>query len=51
MSKLSKAVKSLTSDEANKDVPQGVSVPPPDGGAVPRPDREPAAGFEPERES
>jgi hypothetical protein len=44
-------VKSLTSDEANKDVPQGVRVPPPEDGAVPRPDREPVAGFEPEKES
>ncbi len=50
-SKLSKAVKSLTSDEANKDVPEGVGVPPQEEGAVPRPDREPVAGFEPERES
>lgn len=51
MSKLSKAVKSLTSEEANEDAPQGVHVPPQEEGAVPRPDREPAAGFEPEKES
>ncbi len=51
MSKLSKAVKSLTSEEANEDAPQGVHVPPQEEGAVPRPDREPVAGFEPEKES
>jgi hypothetical protein len=51
MSKLSEAVRSLTSNKANTDVPPGVRVPPPDEGAVPRPDREPAVGFEPERES
>lgn len=50
LSKLSDAVKSLTSDKANTDVPPGVDVPEPDDGAVPRPDREPMAGFEPERE-
>jgi hypothetical protein len=50
LSKLSDAVKSLTSDKANTDVPAGVDVPEPDDGAVPRPDREPMAGFEPERE-
>ncbi|MEA2156066.1 MAG: hypothetical protein QOE11_2206 [Solirubrobacteraceae bacterium] len=49
MSKLSEAVKSLTSNKANTDVPPGVSVPSPDDGAVPRPDREPMAGFEPEQ--
>jgi len=48
MSKLSKAVKDLTSPEANTDVPPGVDVPPQEEGAVPRPDREPMAGFEPE---
>ncbi len=51
MSKLSDAVRSLTSDKANTDVPKGVDVPEPDDGAVPRPDREPMAGFEPEKES
>lgn len=51
MSKLSEAVRSLTSDKANTDVPEGVDVPEPDDGAVPRPDREPMAGFEPEHES
>jgi hypothetical protein len=50
LSKLSDAVKSLTSDKANTDVPPGTAVPEPDDGAVPRPDREPMAGFEPERE-
>ncbi len=50
-SKLSDAVESLTSDEANTDVPEGVDVPPPEEGAVPRPDREPMAGFEPDGES
>jgi hypothetical protein len=50
MSKISEAVRSLTSDKANTDVPEGVRVPPPDEGAVPRPDREPMAGFEPEGE-
>jgi hypothetical protein len=51
MSKLTEAVRSLTSNKANTDVPPGTPVPPPDEGAVPRPDREPAVGFEPERES
>ncbi|HUR84124.1 MAG TPA: hypothetical protein VMY78_02165 [Solirubrobacteraceae bacterium] len=51
MSKLSEAVKSLTSNKANTDVPTGVQVPPTEEGAVPRPDREPMVGFEPERES
>jgi hypothetical protein len=51
LSRLSEAVRSLTSNKANTDVPPGVHVPPPEEGAVPRPDREPAAGFEPERES
>jgi hypothetical protein len=51
LSRLSEAVRSLTSNKANTDVPPGVRVPPPEEGAVPRPDREPAAGFEPERES
>jgi len=51
MSRLSKAVRSLTSNEANTDVPPGTPVPPPDKEPVPRPDREPAVGFEPERES
>ena len=51
LSRLSKAVRSLTSNEANTDVPPGTRVPPPEDGAVPRPDREPQVGFEPERES
>jgi hypothetical protein len=51
MSKLSEAVRSLTSDKANTDVPTGVRVPPPEEGAVPRPDRKPMAGFEPEGET
>ncbi len=51
MSRLSKAVRSLTSNEGNTDVPAGADVPPPEEGAVPRPDREPVAGDEPERES
>ena len=51
LSKLSEVVRSLTADKANTDVPPGVRVPPPEEGAVPRPDREPVAGFEPERES
>jgi hypothetical protein len=51
LSRLSEAVRSLASNKANTDVPPGVRVPPPEEGAVPRPDREPAAGFEPERES
>jgi len=51
VSRLSKAVRSLTSNKANTDVPPGTPVPPPDKGAVPRPDREPMAGFERERES
>ncbi|MBW3608511.1 MAG: hypothetical protein KY463_09175 [Actinobacteria bacterium] len=48
-SKLSNMVRSLTSDRANTDVPQGTDVPPTEEGAVPRPDREPMAGHEPER--
>jgi hypothetical protein len=51
LSKLTDAVKSLTSDKANTDVPAGVEVPEPDDGAVPRPDREPQVGFEPEGKS
>ena len=51
MSKLSDAVRSLTSNKANTDVSPGTDVPSPDQGAVPRPDREPQAGFEPERDS
>ena len=50
-SRLSQFVRSLTSNEANTDVPPGTRVPPPDDGAVPRPDREPQVGFEPERDS
>ena len=51
MDKLSQFVKSLTSNRANTDVPPGVDVQPPEEGAVPRPDRPPMAGFEPERKS
>ena len=51
LSKLADAVRSMTSNKANTDVPRGVRVPPPEEGAVPRPDRPPAVGFEPERES
>ena len=50
-SKLSEAVRSLTSNKANTDVPPGIAVPPPEEGSVPRPDRPPVVGFEPERES
>ncbi len=49
LSKLSDVVRSLTSNASNVDVPRGVDVPPQEEGAVPRPDREPMAGFEPER--
>lgn len=51
MSKLSEFVRSLTSEKANTDVPPGVDVPSDDHDAVPMPEREPQAGFEPERES
>jgi hypothetical protein len=51
LSKLSEAVRSLTSNKANTDVPSGTPVPPPEEGAVPRPDRKPMAGFESEGES
>jgi len=51
MEKLSQFVRSLTSNKANTDVPPGVEVQPPEEGAVPRPDREPMAGFEPENRS
>jgi hypothetical protein len=47
LSKLSQAVRSLTSAEANTDVPPGVEVPDTHGKPVPRPDRAPQAGFEP----
>jgi len=50
MSKLAEAFKSLTSNQANTDVSPGGDVPSTDQAAVPRPDREPQAGFEPERE-
>ena len=50
MSRLSKAFRSLTSNEANTDAPPGADVPPPEDGAVDRPDRDPVAD-EPERES
>ncbi len=48
MNRLSKLIRSLTSNKANTDVPPGTRVPPTDQGAVPRPDREAMAGFEPE---
>ncbi len=51
MSRLSELVRSLTSNQANTDVPPSTDVPPTDEGAVPRPDREPMVGFEPERDS
>lgn len=51
MSRLSKVVRSLTAEKPNTDVPPGVRVPSPDEGAVPMPDREPMAGFEPKRDS
>lgn len=51
MDKVSQFVRSLTSNKANTDVPEGVDVQPPEEGAVPRPDREPMAGFEPEHKS
>jgi hypothetical protein len=51
LTKVSEFVQSLTSNKANTDVPAGVDVQPPGDGAVPRPDREPMAGFEPERKS
>jgi hypothetical protein len=51
MSRLSKAVRSLTSNKANTDVPPGTPVPPPGKEPVPMPDREPQVGFEPERDS
>jgi hypothetical protein len=50
MSSLSKFVRSLTADKSNTDVPAGVSVPAQEEGAVEMPDREPMAGFEPDRE-
>jgi hypothetical protein len=50
-SKLSEAFKSLTSNQANTDVSPGGDVPSTDQDAVPRPDREPQVGFEPERDS
>jgi hypothetical protein len=50
-SKLSEAFRSLTSNKANADVSAGGEVPSTDQAAVPRPDREPQVGFEPERES
>jgi hypothetical protein len=46
ISRITETVRNLTSNEANTDVPPGTDVPPPDQGAVPRPDREPMAGFE-----
>ncbi len=50
MSKLSDVVRSLTSNKDNTDVPAGADVPSTEE-PVPRPDREPEAGFEPDRES
>ncbi len=49
MSKLSEFVRSLTSEKANTDIPAGTEVPENDHDAVPMPEREPQAGFEPER--
>ncbi len=49
-SKISDAVKSLTSEQANEDTPPGVDAPDPDDGAVEMPEREPMVGFEPERD-
>lgn len=51
MTRLAEFVRSLTSNKGNTDVPPDTRVPPTDEGAVARPDREPAAGFEPERHS
>ncbi len=51
MSKVSQFVRSLTSERANEDAPDGVDVPAQEEGAVEMPDREPMAGFEPDRES
>jgi hypothetical protein len=50
MARLSELVRSLTSNKANTDVPEGTDVPPTDEGPVPRPDREPAVGFEPKND-
>jgi hypothetical protein len=51
LSKVSEFVRSLTSNKANTDVPAGADVPPVDDGPVPRPDREPQVGFEPESDA
>ena len=51
MDKLSKFVRSLTSEKANEDAPANVDVPPPDGGPVEMPEREPMVGHEPERDA
>jgi hypothetical protein len=51
LTKLSNLVRSLTSNEANTDVPPSGDVPPTEDGAVPRPDRKPMAGYEPDRDS
>lgn len=51
LSKVSDVFRSLTSAKANTDVPPGVKVPPQEDGAVPMPEREPMAGFEPESKS
>ena len=51
MSKLTDVVRSLTSNKANTDVPPGTDVPSSEKDAVPRPDRKPAVGFEPERDA
>ena len=50
MSKLSEFVRSLTSNRANTDVPAGADVPSTEE-PVPRPDRPPEAGFEPDRDT
>lgn len=41
ISRILEVVRSLTSNEANTDAPNGVRVPPPDEGPVAMPDREP----------
>jgi hypothetical protein len=51
LDKLSKFVRSLTSNEANEDAPSNVDPPPADAGPVEMPDREPMVGHEPERDS
>jgi hypothetical protein len=50
ITKISDFVRSLTSNEANTDAPDGVRVPPPEDGPVPRPDREPMQEPRPDRD-